>query len=52
MGTKPAYEAIRAVCETLVDDRPLYEDINNCEAILKDGSLVRAVEAAVGEIQL
>lgn len=52
VGTKPAYEAIRAVCETLVDDRPLYEDINNCEAILKDGSLVRAVEAAVGEIQL
>lgn len=51
-GTKPAYEALRAVCQTLVDDRPLYEDINNCEAILKDGSLIRAVEDAVGEIQL
>ncbi len=49
-GTKPAYDAIRAVCETLKDDRPLYGDINRCEAILKDGSLLKSVEDAVGEL--
>ena len=48
----PAYRTIRAVCATLEDDRPLYEDINRCEAVLRDGSLVRAVEKAAGEIEL
>ena len=51
-GTAPAYRTIRAVCATLEDDRPLYEDINRCEAVLRDGSLVRAVEKAAGEIEL
>ena len=49
-GTKPAYRAIRQVCPMLQEDRPLYEDINRCEALLTDGSLVAAVEAAVGEL--
>lgn len=51
-GTAPAYQAIRAVCDTLEDDRPLYEDINRCEAVIRDGSLLRAVEEAAGEIEL
>ena len=34
----------------LQEDRPLYEDINRCEALLTDGSLVAAVEAAAGEL--
>ena len=51
-GTAPAYRAIRAVCDTLEDDRPLYEDINRCEAVIQDGSLLRAVEEAAGEIEL
>lgn len=51
-GTAPAYRAIRAVCATLEDDRPLYEDINRCEAVIRDGSLLRAVEEAAGEIEL
>ena len=51
-GTAPAYQAIRAVCDTLEDDRPLYEDINRCEAVIRDGRLLRAVEEAAGEIEL
>ena len=51
-GTAPAYRAIRAVCDTLEVDRPLYEDINRCEAVIQDGSLLRAVEEAAGEIEL
>lgn len=51
-GTKPAYDAIRRVCATLEDDRPLYDDINNCEKVIVDGSLLRAVQEAVGEIEL
>ena len=51
-GTKPAYETIRKVCAALEDDRPLFEDINNCESVLIDSSLVNAVEAAAGTINV
>ena len=51
-GTKPAYEAIRAVCDTLEDDRPLYEDINRCEDVIQNGALLRAVEEAAGALEL
>lgn len=51
-GTKPAYDVIRSVCAPLEDDRPLYDDINNCENTIKDGRLLKAVEEAVGEIEL
>jgi len=51
-GTKPAYETIRKVCAALEDDRPLYEDINNCESVLLDHTLVNAVEAAAGTINV
>lgn len=46
-GTKPAYSAVRALVSTLQEDRPLYEDINLCESILLDGSLVAKVEENV-----
>ncbi|MBR6825835.1 MAG: histidine ammonia-lyase [Oscillospiraceae bacterium] len=49
-GTLPAYEAIRSVCEPLEDDRPLYEDINRCEAVLE--ALLDRVEATVDGIEL
>ena len=51
-GTKPAYESIRKVCAALEDDRPLYEDINNCESVIIDRTMLRAVEAAAGIINL
>ena len=46
-GTKPAYETIREVCERLVEDRPLYGDINHCEAVITDETIIRRVEEAV-----
>lgn len=51
VGAKPAYEAIREKVAHLDDDRPLYEDINACEALLIDGSLVQRVEASAGVIE-
>ena len=50
IGTAPAYDSVRALVDTLHEDRPLYEDINKCESIIIDGSLVTKVEAAASEI--
>ncbi len=52
LGTAPAYRMIRQVCPMLEDDRPLYDDINNCESILIDRSLLATVEEALGGITL
>ena len=49
-GTKVAYDLVREKVERLVDDRPLYEDINACEDLITSGKLIQAVEEAVGEI--
>ena len=51
IGTKPAYETIRRVCDRLYDDRPLYEDINHCEETIISGELIDAVEKAAGKIE-
>lgn len=45
-GTKAAYDAVRRVCDMLEEDRPLYEDINRCESLLRDGILLSAVREA------
>lgn len=50
-GTKPAYETIRALVKKLEEDRPLYDDINNCESVIIDGSLVKNVEASASKIE-
>lgn len=47
-GTQAAYDLVRKEVATLDEDRELYGDINYCEAIIKDGSLVKAVEEALG----
>lgn len=52
LGTAPAYGMVRQVCPMLEDDRPLYDDINNCESILIDRSLLAAVEEALGGFAL
>ena len=46
-GTGAAYRTIREVCEKLTEDRPLYEDINRCEDVIADETLIRRAEAAV-----
>ncbi|MBQ9950748.1 MAG: histidine ammonia-lyase [Clostridia bacterium] len=45
-GTQAAYDAVRRVCDMLEEDRPLYEDINRCESLLRDGILLSAVREA------
>lgn len=47
-GTQVAYDLVRKHVARLEEDRPLYEDINYCEDIIADGSLVKAVEEALG----
>ena len=47
-GTGAAYAAVRRICSKLESDRPLYEDINRCEEILINGTLLSDVKKAVG----
>lgn len=47
-GTQAAYDLLRKGVARLEYDRPLYDDINYCESIISDGSLLKAVEAAIG----
>ncbi|MEE8149353.1 MAG: aromatic amino acid lyase, partial [candidate division Zixibacteria bacterium] len=51
-GTESAYPVIRKVVERLIDDRPLYPDIDKIVEIVRNGSIVEEVEKAVGEIKL
>lgn len=46
-GIAAAYAAVRKVCPPLEDDRPLYDEINQCEKILMDGTLLTCVQNAV-----
>lgn len=50
LGTEAAYELVREKVEKLDEDRPLYGDINHCEELIINGSLVKKVEERVGEI--
>lgn len=49
-GTKPVYEAVRKSVHVLTEDRPLYEDINACEELIIDGTLVKVCQEEAGEI--
>ena len=51
-GTGAAYRCVRSVVPFLTEDRPLYGDINECEQLIIDGSLVSEVEKSAGEIQV
>ncbi|MDR1937965.1 MAG: histidine ammonia-lyase [Tannerellaceae bacterium] len=48
-GTVAAYQAIRKAVAQLKEDRPLYDDINACEALIADGTLIQCVEKRMGE---
>lgn len=50
IGTAQAYVAVREQVPKLVEDRPLYPDINECETIITDGTLVQCVEAVTGAL--
>jgi len=51
-GTQAAYQHIRACVSFLKNDRPLHPDIRAIEEIVRDRSLVKAVEGAVGTISI
>ncbi len=49
-GTLAAYRVVRRHIPYLEDDRPLYRDIEKAFEVVKNGELVGAVEAVVGEL--
>jgi histidine ammonia-lyase len=49
-GVEAAHAAVRRVAEELGEDRALYRDIEAVRALLRDGELIREVEAAVGAL--
>jgi len=50
-GTAPVYEAVRNCVPKLTEDRPLYGDINKCEQLIIDGTIIRVSEAQTGKIE-
>ena len=50
-GARAARDAVRVLSPRLADDRPLASDIEAVAGALRDGGLVAAVEAEVGELR-
>jgi histidine ammonia-lyase len=50
-GTKSVYEAVRKLVPTLDEDRPLYEDINKCEQLIIDETIIKECEKQIGVIE-
>ena len=50
-GVAAAHAAVRRVVPTLTEDRPLYQDIAAVSELLRDGSLIRAVQEAIGPLR-
>lgn len=46
-GTKPVYEEVRKVVPMLKEDRPIYDDINKCEELIKNGTITKACEGRI-----
>jgi histidine ammonia-lyase len=46
-GTETAYEIIRSYVPMLVKDRPLYDDINKCEELILNETIIKEVEKAI-----
>lgn len=40
-GTKLVYEEVRKVVPMLIEDRPLYEDINKCEELITNNTIIK-----------
>lgn len=49
-GTQAAHNAIRTVVAHLDEDRPLYRDHNNMMETVRNRTILKAVEEAVGEL--
>ena len=51
VGARATHVGVRELSPRLLDDRPLGPDIEAVAAAIRDGSLLRAVEAEVGELE-
>jgi histidine ammonia-lyase len=51
-GTAAAFEVVRAAVPQWIEDREMYKDLRLAEVIVRDQSVVKAVEAAIGEIKM
>jgi histidine ammonia-lyase len=52
VGTSIAHELIREVVPFMEEDRPLHPDIKAISKLIRDGTIVRKVEKAVGELEI
>lgn len=50
-GTSPVYNKLREYVPMLTEDRALYEDINKCEELIIDGTIIEVCESSAGEIK-
>ena len=50
-GTEAAYDLVRTVIPFYENDREIHPEINICEKLLIDGSLIETVEKAIGKIE-
>lgn len=50
VGTQIAYDMIRSIVPKLEEDRILHRDFDAVLELVKDGSIVRAVEEGIGEL--
>jgi len=50
--TRAAYDALRARVPTLGPDRVMYTDIDAARELVRDGTALRAVEAALGDARI
>lgn len=49
-GTAPVFNAVRECVPMLKEDRPLYEDINQCEQLIIDNTIINVCEKKAGSI--
>jgi histidine ammonia-lyase len=50
-GVRATHDAVRALSERLQDDRPLAPDIERVASAIRDGAILAAAEAEVGELE-
>jgi histidine ammonia-lyase len=50
-GVRATHAAVRERSERVRDDRSLADDIERVAASIRDGSILEAAEAAIGELQ-
>ena len=50
-GSQAAYDVIRKYVDFLDEDRPLYNDINKLNEVVKSGEILDAVEKIVGRLK-